>query len=192
MMKALIKRNTAPGLSLESTLIPRCAKSDLLIRVLKTSLCGTDLQLYHWGVEFNSMVPLPIIIGHEFVGEIVEIGCDAKGFSLGQYVSGETSIHCGDCQHCASGHHSACERNTYTGITRPGAFAEFIALPASNVWVHSPSIDLDIAALFEPLGNAVHATSQFELLGKAAKAVLVIGASAEGPNSLDCLLGCQV
>ena len=177
MMKALIKRNPTIGVSLDNVPTPEYGKSDLLIRVLKTSLCGTDLQLYRWSAEFDATIPLPVIIGHEFVGEIVEIGSNVKGFSLGQYVSGETSVHCGDCQHCISGHHCRCENITYTGVTRPGAFAEFIALPAGAVWSHAPDIELETATLFEPLGNVVHALSYVDLSNKT---VLILGASPEG------------
>ena len=116
-------------------------------------------------------------MGHEFVGEIVEVGDGIVGYEKGQIVSGETHVACGQCRSCIEGHRHQCPESSYTGINRSGAFAEYITLPASAVWVHSPSIDLDIATLFEPLGNAVYATSQCELLGKA---VLITGASAEG------------
>ena len=176
-MKALIKKNAQKGLWLEDVPRPRPGPHDIVIRVRRTSLCGTDLQLYQSNTAFPIEASLPMIIGHECAGEIVEIGAAVQGYERGQLVSGETHVTCGWCRSCLEGHRDLCLKNGYTGINRSGVFAEYLTLPANAVWVHSPGIDVDIATLFESLGTAVHAALQCELLGKA---IIITGASPEG------------
>ena len=176
-MDALIKLDTHIGLSLEDIPEPRPKNNEVLIRIFRTSLCGTDLNIYQWDGETESPIALPLVIGHEFVGEIVELGSGVSDFNCGQIVSGETHLACGKCEPCRAGLSQQCASGLYTGINSPGACAQYLALPTSALWVHSPDIDLDIATLFEPFGNAVNAATQYELKDKS---VLIIGASAEG------------
>jgi len=175
-MKALVKKDSVPGFKMVDHAKPVLGLHEVLIKILRTSLCGTDLQLYQSKEPFFNN-GASAIMGHEFVDEIVDICPTVKGYEAGQFVSGETQLFCGHCRPCLQGHDEPCFSEAYTGITRPGVFAEYVALPVSAIWVHPPDIDLDIATLFEPLGNAVHAAMQCELVGKA---VIIFGASSEG------------
>ncbi|GAA0564761.1 L-threonine 3-dehydrogenase [Halomonas salifodinae] len=176
-MKALVKREAAPGLWLEEVPEPQVGINDVLIRVKRTAICGTDLHIYNWDAWAQQTIPTPMVVGHEFVGEIVEVGSNVNDFKPGQLVSGEGHVVCGRCRNCLAGRRHLCAHTSGVGVNRPGAFAEYLALPMSNVWEHRPGIDLDVAALFDPFGNAVHTALQFELLGED---VLITGAGPIG------------
>ena len=176
-MKALVKRNSTVGLWLEDVPKPQIGINDVLIKVKRTAICGTDMHIYNWDKWAQETIPVPMIVGHEFVGEIVEIGSNVNDFSIGQIVSGEGHVVCGRCRNCLAGHGHLCAQTSGIGVDRPGAFAEYVALPMSNVWEHNSDIDLDIAALFDPLGNAVHTALQYDLLGED---VLITGAGPIG------------
>jgi threonine 3-dehydrogenase len=176
-MKALVKAHAAPGLELEDVPVPALGAGDVLIRVLKTGVCGTDLHIYEWDGWAQANVPVPLVIGHEFVGEVVDIASDVRELSRGDLVSGEGHLVCGRCRNCMAGRRVQCAHTKGVGVNRPGAFAEYIALPATNVWRHPPDIDLDVAAIFDPFGNAVHAALTFPVLGED---VLITGAGPIG------------
>ena len=176
-MQALVKREDAPGLWLEDVPEPTVAARDVLIKVDRTGICGTDLHIYKWDDWARKTVPVPLVVGHEFVGEIVEIGSDVKDFSVGEIVSGEGHVVCGHCRNCMAGRRHLCNDTAGIGVTRPGAFAEYIALPQTNVWVHKPEIDRDVASIFDPFGNATHSALSFPVLGED---VLVTGAGPIG------------
>lgn len=176
-MKALVKREDAPGLWLEEVPRPEVRPRDVLIRIDRTGICGTDLHIYKWDDWARKTVPVPLVVGHEFVGEIVEIGADVKDFSVGEIVSGEGHVVCGHCRNCMAGRRHLCNDTAGIGVTRPGAFAEYIALPQTNVWVHKPEIDREVASIFDPFGNATHSALSFPVLGED---VLVTGAGPIG------------
>ena len=176
-MKALVKKEAAPGLWMQEILIPETGINDVRIRTLRTAICGTDMHIYNWDKWAGETIPVPMVIGHEFVGEIVEVGENVNDFRPGQIVSGEGHVVCGRCRNCMAGRRHLCAYTSGVGVNRPGAFAEFVVLPMSNVWEHRPGIDLDVAALFDPLGNAVHTALQYDLLGED---VLITGAGAIG------------
>ena len=176
-MKALVKKQPGEGLWLEEMPQPGVAANDVLIKVDRTGICGTDLHIYKWDDWADKTVPVPLVVGHEFVGEIVEVGSDVRDFSVGELVSGEGHVVCGHCRNCMAGRRHLCNDTAGIGVTRPGAFAEYIALPQTNVWVHKPGIDLDVASIFDPFGNATHSTLSFPVLGED---VLVTGAGPIG------------
>src|SRR5210317_2623002 len=176
-MKALVKRQAGPGLWLQEVPRPAIGPNDLLIRITKTAICGTDLHIYQWDDWAAKTIPVPMVVGHEFVGEIVQVGANVNDFHPGQIVSGEGHVVCGRCRNCMAGRRHLCAHTSGVGVNRPGAFAEFISLPMSNVWEHRPGIDLEIAAIFDPFGNAVHTALQFDLLGED---VLITGAGPIG------------
>lgn len=176
-MKALVKKEARKGLWLEDVPIPEYGINDVLIRVLRTAICGTDMHIYNWDDWAQKTIPVPMTVGHEFVGEIVEIGSNVNDFKAGQIVSGEGHVVCGRCRNCLAGRRHLCAHTSGIGVDRPGAFAEYVVLPMSNVWEHREGIDLDIAALFDPLGNAVHTALQYDLLGED---VLITGAGPIG------------
>lgn len=176
-MKALVKKEARQGLWLEDVPIPEYGINDVLIRVLRTAICGTDMHIYNWDEWAQKTIPVPMTVGHEFVGEIVEIGSNVNDFKAGQIVSGEGHVVCGRCRNCLAGRRHLCAHTSGIGVDRPGAFAEYVVLPMANVWEHRAGIDLDIAALFDPLGNAVHTALQYDLLGED---VLITGAGPIG------------
>jgi threonine 3-dehydrogenase len=176
-MKALVKKQSGEGLWLEDVPQPVVAANDVLIKVSRTGICGTDLNIYKWDDWAGKTVPVPLVVGHEFVGEIVEVGENVREFRVGELVSGEGHVVCGHCRNCMAGRRHLCNDTAGIGVTRPGAFAEYIALPQTNVWVHKPSIDLDVASIFDPFGNATHSTLSFPVLGED---VLVTGAGPIG------------
>jgi threonine 3-dehydrogenase len=176
-MKALVKAHAEPGLWLEDVPAPVIGRDDVLIRVLRTGVCGTDLHIYDWDGWAQANVPVPLVIGHEFAGEIVEVGSDVQDLRTGDVVSGEGHLVCGRCRNCMAGRRVQCARTRGVGVNHPGAFAEFIALPATNVWRHHSDIDLDVAAIFDPFGNAVHTALAFPVLGED---VLITGAGPIG------------
>ena len=176
-VKALVKAQAEPGLVMTDVPVPAIGRDDVLIRVLRTGVCGTDLHIYSWDGWAQANVPVPQIIGHEFVGEIVEIGSDVHELGPGDIVSGEGHLVCGRCRNCMAGRRVQCARTKGVGVNHPGAFAEYIALPATNVWRHPADIDLDVAAIFDPFGNAVHTALTFPVLGED---VLITGAGPIG------------
>jgi threonine 3-dehydrogenase len=176
-MKALVKAKAAPGLWLEDVPEPTIGINDVLIQVLRTGICGTDLHIYNWDDWARRTIPVPMHIGHEFVGRVVAAGSNVLDFHPGEIVSGEGHVVCGRCRNCMAGRRHLCAHTKGVGVNRPGAFAEYIALPMSNIWRHAPSIDLDVASIFDPFGNAVHTALSFPLLGED---VLVTGAGPIG------------
>jgi threonine 3-dehydrogenase len=176
-MKALVKRKSERGLWLDDVPEPTIGINDVLIRVDRTGICGTDVHIYKWDDWAQRTIPVPMVVGHEFVGEIVEVGSNVKDFFPGQVVSGEGHVVCGHCRNCLAGRRHLCADTKGIGVNRPGAFAEYLALPMTNVWVHSNGIDRDVAAIFDPFGNAVHTALSFAVLGED---VLVTGAGPIG------------
>jgi threonine 3-dehydrogenase len=176
-MKALCKSKREPGLWLEDIEAPRPGINDVLIRVRRAGICGTDVHIYKWDDWAQRTIPVPMAIGHEFVGEIVEVGSNVNDFHPGDIVSGEGHVVCGRCRNCMAGRRHLCAHTSGVGVNRPGAFAEYIVLPMANIWRHSPTIDLDVAAIFDPFGNAVHTALSFPVLGED---VLVTGAGPIG------------
>ncbi|MBX3069220.1 MAG: L-threonine 3-dehydrogenase [Thermomicrobiales bacterium] len=172
-----MKSRPEAGLWLEEIPVPEIGINDVLIRVLRTGICGTDLHIYSWDAWASKTVPTPMAIGHEFVGEIVEMGSNVSDFAVGDIVSGEGHLVCGRCRNCMAGRRHLCAHTQGVGVNRPGAFAEYIALPVTNIWKHAPGIDLDVAAIFDPFGNAVHTALAFPVLGED---VLVTGAGPIG------------
>lgn len=176
-MKALVKSNPKPGLWLEDVPIPEFGINDVLIRVLLTGICGTDLHIYEWDEWARSTIVVPLVIGHEFVGEITEVGSNVVDFLPGDIVSGEGHVVCGRCRNCLAGRRHLCAHTMGVGVNRPGAFAEYIVLPMSNIWRHGRKVDLESAAIFDPFGNAVHTALSFPVLGED---VLITGAGPIG------------
>jgi threonine 3-dehydrogenase len=176
-VKALVKAKAEPGLWLEEIPEPKIGINDVLIRVDRTSICGTDLHIWRWDEWARRTIPVPMAIGHEFVGEIVEVGSNVADFRPGHIVSGEGHLVCGRCRNCLAGRRHLCANTLGIGVNRPGAFAEYIALPMTNIWVHDPSIDPDVASIFDPFGNAVHTALSFPVLGED---VLITGAGPIG------------
>src|SRR5438067_9476648 len=157
-MKALVKSRDARGLWLEDVPEPQVGINDVKIRVLHTGICGTDLHIYEWDEWARSTIPVPMVIGHGFVGEIVEIGANVSDFCLGELVSGEGHVVCGRCRNCLAGRRHLCAHTSGVGVNRAGAFAEYIALPMTNVWVHKHAIAPDVACIFDLFVNAVDKT----------------------------------
>src|ERR1700691_2148958 len=155
-MKALVKSRPEPGLWLEDVPVPVSGINDVLIRVLMTGICGTDLHIYEWDRWAQATIPVPLIIGHEFVGEIVSVGSNVSDFHAGEIVSGEGHVVCGRCRNCLAGRRHLCAHTQGVGVNRAGAFAEYIVLPMMNVWKHTRPIAREIAAIFDPFRNAVH------------------------------------
>ena len=176
-MKALVKATAGPGLSLEDVPMPQVGINDVLIRVHTAGICGTDLHIYNWDAWAQETIKPGLIIGHEFVGEIVEVGSNVNDFTAGEIVSGEGHVVCGRCRNCMAGRRHLCAYTSGIGVNRSGAFAEYISMPMANVWAHDPDIDTDIAAIFDPLGNAVHTALSFPILGED---VLITGAGSIG------------
>ena len=176
-MKALVKSKRQPGLWLEDVPEPSIGINDVLIRVRRAGICGTDLHIYNWDEWAQRTIPVPMVIGHEFVGEIVETGSNVSDFHRGDVVTGEGHVVCGRCRNCLAGRRHLCAHTMGLGVNRPGAFADYIALPMTNIWHHKDNIDLDIAAIYDPFGNAVHTALSFPVL---AEDVLITGAGPIG------------
>ncbi len=176
-MKALVKSKSEVGLWLQDVPEPRPGINDVKIRVLRTGICGTDLHIYDWDAWAQATIQVPLVIGHEFVGEVVEVGSNVNDFHPGELVSGEGHVVCGRCRNCLAGRRHLCAHTKGVGVNRAGAFAQYIVGPAANVWRHQPSMSLDIAAIFDPLGNAVHTALAFPVLGED---VIVTGAGPIG------------
>ena len=176
-MLALVKTAAGPGFTLKEVPVPEVGAGEVLIQVVKTAICGTDVHVYEWDDWAQRTVPLPLVGGHEFVGRIVEAGAGVRGLSVGQLVTGEGHIVCGTCRNCRAGRRHLCPNTISIGATAPGAFAEYLALPAVNVWPVDEHIPLDTLAIFDPLGNAVHTALSFDLVGED---VLITGAGPVG------------
>ena len=176
-MRALVKSKSEVGLWMEDVPVPEPGERDVLIRVAKTSICGTDLHIWKWDDWAQQTIPVPMVVGHEFVGEIVEVGRGVVDFRPGMRVSGEGHVVCGRCRNCMAGRRHLCKASKGIGVNRPGAFAEYIAIPDVNVWEHAEQVDDETASIFDPLGNAVHTALQFDLSGED---VLITGAGPIG------------
>src|SRR5436190_17769924 len=151
-MKALVKKKPEVGLWLDEVPVPQFGINDVLIKILKTGICGTDVHIYKWDAWAQKTIPVPMAVGHEFVGEIVAVGSNVNDFHPGEIVSGEGHVVCGRCRNCLAGRRHLCAHTLGVGVNRPGCFAELISLPMSNIWRHQEDIDLDIAAIFDPFG----------------------------------------
>lgn len=176
-MSALVKAKAEKGIWLQQVPIPQYGINDVLIKVKRTAICGTDIHIYNWDSWAQKTIPVPMVVGHEFVGEIIAVGSNVNDFQPGQIVSGEGHVVCGRCRNCMAGRRHLCAHTSGIGVNRQGAFAEYVVLPMSNVWEHRPGIDLDIAAIFDPFGNATHTALQFDLMGED---VLITGAGPIG------------
>jgi threonine 3-dehydrogenase len=176
-MRALVKSRPSAGLWLEDVPEPQVGINDVLIRVRKTGICGTDLHIFDWDAWAEKTIPVPMVVGHEFVGEVVAFGSNVSDFRVGDRVSGEGHVVCGRCRNCMAGRRHLCAHSIGLGVQRPGAFAEYVALPMTNIWHHWPGIDEDVASIFDPFGNAVHTALSFPVLGED---VLVTGAGPIG------------
>ena len=176
-MKALVKAQPKEGLWLQDIPVPGISHNDVLIKILKTAICGTDVHIYNWDKWSQKNVPVPMHIGHEFVGKIVAVGSHVKDCRPGDLVSGEGHIICGHCRNCLAGRRHLCRDTKGVGVNRPGAFAQYLAIPVTNVWFCDEKIPLDILACFDPLGNAVHTALTFDVLGED---VLITGAGPIG------------
>jgi threonine 3-dehydrogenase len=176
-MKALVKKHSRPGLWLEDVPEPTIGINDVLIRIHKTGICGTDLHIYEWDDWAQATIPVPMVVGHEFVGEIVEVGSNVADFRPGELVSGEGHVVCGRCRNCLAGRRHLCAKTAGVGVNRPGAYAEYLSLPMTNIWRLDRTVPEEIAAIFDPFGNAVHTALSFPVLGED---VLVTGAGPIG------------
>jgi threonine 3-dehydrogenase len=176
-VRALVKSRRERGLDLEEVPDPEIGINDVLIRVRKTGICGTDLHIYDWDAWAQKTIPVPMVVGHEFVGEVVSFGSNVSDFDVGDLVSGEGHVVCGRCRNCMAGRRHLCAHAIGLGVQRPGAFAELVALPMTNIWHHWQGVDEEVAAIFDPFGNAVHTALSFPVLGED---VLVTGAGPIG------------
>lgn len=176
-MKVLRKTRKEKGLWLEDVPIPKPGRTDVLIKITKTAICGTDLHIYDWDDWASKTIPVPMHIGHEFVGEVAEVGEDVHDYRKGDIVSGEGHLVCGKCRNCLAGRRHLCNTTRGVGVDRPGAFAQYLCLPVTNIWYCDPAIPQEILACFDPLGNAVHTALSFDVLGED---VLITGAGPIG------------
>ena len=177
MMWALVKEKAEKGLWLKKVPVPETGKNDVKIKIHKTSICGTDVHIYNWNQWAQNTIPVGLTAGHEYVGEIVEVGENVEGFKIGELVSGEGHIVCGKCRNCLAGQPHLCRHTKGVGVNRNGAFAEYLVIPASNVWRCSDKIREELYSCFDPLGNAVHTALQFDMIGED---VLITGAGPIG------------
>jgi threonine 3-dehydrogenase len=176
-MKALVKKEAIPGLWLEEVPIPSYGINDVLIKILKTSICGTDVHIYNWDSWAQKTIPVPMVTGHEFVGRVAAVGSNVPGFKPGDLVSGEGHLVCGFCRNCLAGRRHLCPHTSGVGVNRQGCFAEYLCIPMSNVWYADRNLPTDVISCFDPLGNAVHTALSFDLLGED---VLITGAGPIG------------
>ncbi|HXH02969.1 MAG TPA: L-threonine 3-dehydrogenase [Candidatus Competibacteraceae bacterium] len=176
-MKSLAKLKSEPGIWLFEAPLPELGPNDVLIKIRKTAICGTDMHIYKWDEWARRTIPVPMVVGHEYCGEIVELGSEVRGLKIGDRVSGEGHITCGHCRNCRAGRRHLCRETVGVGVNRPGAFAEYLALPAYNVFKLPDAISDDIGAILDPLGNAVHTALSFDLVGED---VLITGAGPIG------------
>jgi threonine 3-dehydrogenase len=176
-MQALVKARSAPGIDLQDVAKPSPGPNDVLIRVKRAAICGTDMHIYNWDAWAQKTIPVPMAVGHEYCGEVVEIGSEVSGFKVGDRVSGEGHITCGYCRNCRAGRRHLCRNTVGVGVNRPGAFAEYVVIPAFNAFKLPAAIDDEIAAILDPLGNAVHTALAFDVVGED---VLITGAGPIG------------
>ena len=176
-MKALVKAKAERGLWLQDVPEPSVGINDVLIKVRKTGICGTDLHIYNWDAWAQRTIPVPMVVGHEFVGEVVSVGANVSDFHPGEIVSAEGHVVCGRCRNCLAGRRHLCKDTVGIGVNRTGAFAEYISVPMTNVWHHTEGTDEEVASIFDPFGNAVHTALSFDLLGED---VLITGAGPIG------------
>ncbi|MDQ3627185.1 MAG: L-threonine 3-dehydrogenase [Verrucomicrobiota bacterium] len=176
-MPAVVKTRSAPGLELQEVPVPEVGPNDVLIRVQKASICGTDVHIYNWDAWAQKTIPVPLVIGHEFVGIVADVGSAVTDFKQGELVTTEGHIVCGHCRNCLAGRRHLCPNTKGIGVNRPGGFAEFVSVPASNIWRCDPNIPLDVISCSDPLGNAVHTALSFDLVGED---VLITGAGPIG------------
>jgi threonine 3-dehydrogenase len=177
MMQALVKAKREPGLVLQEVPVPQIGINDVLIRIQKTSICGTDVHIYNWDEWAQKTIPVPMHVGHEFVGTIEAVGSNVHDFKPGDLVSGEGHVVCGRCRNCMAGRRHLCRNTSGVGVNRPGAFAQYLSLPMTNVWYCDPCIPTDLLSCFDPLGNATHTALSFDVLGED---VLITGAGPIG------------
>ena len=180
-MKALVKAKAEPGIWMQDVPTPEIGHNDVLIRIRKSAICGTDVHIYNWDDWSRRTVPVPMTVGHEYCGEVVEIGSEVAGLKVGDRVSGEGHITCGHCRNCRAGRRHLCRNTKGVGVDRPGSFAEFLSLPAVNAFPLPDGIDDEIAAILDPLGNATHTALSFDLVGED---VLITGAGPIGVMSV--------
>ncbi len=176
-MKSLVKAKAEKGIWLQDTPEPEVGHNDLLIKIRKTAICGTDMHIYNWDEWSQKTIPVPMVVGHEYVGEVVGMGQEVRGFNLGDRVSGEGHITCGHCRNCRAGHRHLCRNTEGVGVNRPGAFAEYLVIPAFNAFKIPDNISDELASIFDPFGNAVHTALSFDLVGED---VLITGAGPIG------------
>jgi threonine 3-dehydrogenase len=176
-MKALVKAEREPGIWMQDIAAPRVGPNDVLIRMKKTAICGTDIHIYNWDAWAQRTIPVPMQVGHEYCGEIIEVGSEVAGLAPGDRVSGEGHITCGHCRNCRAGRRHLCRNTVGVGVNRPGCFAEYLSLPASNVFKLPAAITDEVASILDPLGNATHAALSFDLVGED---VLITGAGPIG------------
>lgn len=176
-MKTLAKLHAEKGIWMTDAPHPECGHNDVVIKIHKTAICGTDMHIYHWDEWAQNTIPVPMTVGHEFVGEIAEIGAEVNGFKLGDRVSGEGHITCGHCRNCRAGRRHLCRETLGVGVNRSGAFGEYLVIPAGNAFKIPDDISDDMAAIFDPFGNATHTALSFDLTGED---VLITGAGPIG------------
>ena len=176
-MKALVKKYAKPGIWMDDVAMPEVGPDDVLVKIRKTAICGTDIHIYLWNEWAQKTIPVPMTIGHEFVGEIVEAGANVKSAKVGDVVSGEGHIVCGFCRNCQAGRRHLCKNSKGVGVNRPGCFAEYLSVPVSNIWHTDPAIPEELYSIFDPFGNAVHTALSYDLVGED---VLVTGAGPIG------------
>jgi len=176
-MKALVKAEPKEGLWLQEVPVPEVGKNDVRIRIAKSSICGTDVHIWNWDAWAQKTIPVPMAVGHEFVGVIDVIGDNVEDFEPGELVSGEGHVVCGRCRNCMAGRRNLCPNTSSVGVNRPGAHAEYLVIPVTNVWPANEDIPLDVTSCFDPLGNATHTALSFDMLGED---VLITGAGPIG------------
>jgi len=176
-MKALIKKHPQKGLWLEETAVPEIGNNDVLVKIKRTAICGTDMHIYEWNDWAERTIPVPMVVGHEFVGTVEAVGCNVEHIKVGALVSGEGHLVCGACRNCLAGREHYCPNTKGIGVNRAGAFAEYLSIPASNVWVCDPTLDERIYSFFDPFGNAIHTALSFGVIGED---VLITGGGPIG------------
>ena len=176
-MKALVKKYSKPGLWLDEVAVPEYGPNDVLIKIQKTAICGTDIHIYNWDEWASKTIPVPMVVGHEYVGIVETFGENVQDVKIGELVSGEGHITCGHCRNCRAGRRHLCPNTLGVGVNRPGCFAEYLVIPVSNIWHCDPNISKDVLSIYDPFGNAVHTALSFDVLGED---VLITGAGPIG------------
>jgi len=176
-MKALVKKYAKPGIWMDEVDIPEIGANDVLIKIKKTAICGTDIHIYDWNAWAQNTIPVPMVIGHEYVGTVADIGGNVHDVNIGELVSGEGHLTCGRCRNCRAGRRHLCRETSGVGVNRPGAFAEYLSIPVTNIWHTDPSVPEELYACFDPFGNAVHTALTYNVVGED---VLVAGAGPIG------------